>query len=229
MRTMRSMRFVNFLFFLVIISDDCAGSGVEDNRPLAIAMDFDAPKIGCSRVYQYCDEQGQEHRINVAYNVRNSSVRGFVLRDEKMQQELLIAMRVGDDKRDVLHTALYYKARAREDIAIVSSWAEKNEGWIKITAPAWTYRGEPGCKPVLWSAPIAPTREHAYGTINTDKKGASVTRYVFSSDDGAGVFVRMRVQYKNLCDVRFSWGKEAYGGAAHDDADDNIIVHFRSG
>ena len=52
-------------------------------------------------------------------------------------------------------------------------------------------------------------------SIFADKDGVTVTRYLFSSDRVGedAVFVRMRVEYKDLDEVTISWGKGAYGAS----------------
>lgn len=51
--------------------------------------------------------------------------------------------------------------------------------------------------------------------VDGDREGASVTRYLWTTDDyDVGFFVRMQMEYYTLNRVNISWGKGHYGGHA---------------
>lgn len=124
------MKPVFFLIFLMAVSAFSASVNTA-TQPLSVVMEAADTNIAYGRVYQYCDKQGEAHRINVACNKPHHNVGEFVMQDLAAQRELLITMEFGDGQRDTLRTQLAYKGCAREEEAMVFVWAEesvKSEG-----------------------------------------------------------------------------------------------------
>lgn len=240
------MKAVFFLVLLMAVSGYSATAEADD-LPLRVVMAPSATNIDRSRVYQYCDEQGQRHAINVTYSYTHPGVRAFVMQDPAAQRGLSITMTLGGAQQNVLQTAVDYKVCSREEKAIMVAFVDGNDGCIGIDAPAWAYGSTPtmvfgGGMPVQWNTSIVTTQRHNSdldpeplndGTIYADENSAEVTQYFFHSVDGERVFARMRVHYRKLYDVAILWGKKAsddrmaHVGTADTPEGDEIIVKFQ--